>query len=364
MKRAWLVLFLAVVLVCGGLAWWFFRDTPEKVIRDGFGRLIAAKTLKSAIVDVAWTDPTTRVTTGFAFAGQADTKDLTRPRALGVLGLAEGVLGQEEQTTDVVLEQDRIALRPRSVSADFRDLYERLVEDPQGKRFAVISRDPFLNRFNHGSFISHGQSVDIRANLPAFIQVVRVSGEWKKSGLPGNRIVTVPFRIDEASVKPFLISLVRTWNNDNPTPDDLAWVERTSAGLARGSFSITINRDTRAPKVIEGQWPLVDDRGAEVLRLRVRFETSGLDMPVAIGIPEEFKDVTEQTVKTKTGTSLPVSGSRTLPSSGSASGTQTGATGTTPFGGIDTTPIRLINENDTDLFHKYLEELKSKKSAY
>src|SRR5690348_15348115 len=100
MKRV-LFLVLAMVIAAGlATAWWFYRDTPESVLRGGFHRLLTAKTFSSMVLDVAWTKSSTRVTTGVGLSGQLDMRDTAHPRFIGIVSAGEGLLGPE-QTADV-----------------------------------------------------------------------------------------------------------------------------------------------------------------------------------------------------------------------------------------------------------------------
>jgi hypothetical protein len=357
MRRVLLV--IAAFLCIGGiiLAWWFLRDTPEKVLRDGFGKLLNAKTAASVIAEIAWTDPNTRVTTGFGAAGQLDVKDLGRPRALGVIRLAERE-GRIEETADVIIELDRFAIRPRSVTPESRARYQDLVGDPEGVQFAVIARDPFLNGNNWSQAIAQGETETIRSTVKSFPSVIAVAGPWKREI---DRI-SVPFRIDGEALKPFLSATLQAWANDSPTPQDLVWMNRVATGLARGQFSLTINRQTREPMTLQGEWSDLNEKGEEMLRYRIRFDISGLNRSVNIAIPENAKDITDKLVVPKATGGLRPATLRTLPSATTGTGVSAGlewnASGT-----YDLTPGNVVNEDDVDLFHKYLEDLKRQKSG-
>lgn len=363
MKRRFLV--SLAFLACAAIAAlaWVLRDTPEKALRDGLQNLLAAKTVQRAVFEVAWTDPATRVTTGFGAAGQLDLKDLSRPRALGVIRASRGFLGPEEQTADIVIEEDRIALRPRSVSPDARKRYESLVKDPQGNAFAILQRDPYLDGNRLSILIAHGKSADIRAALAAFPSVARVAGPWTKESESGRRFVTVPFTVGRDAVEPFIASLVKTWVGDNPTPDEIRWIGRESADLSRGTFSITVDRASRLPVRVQGEWPVLDDDGKEILRIRAGFDLDGLNRPVTIAIPASSVDVTNTVLKPRAAATLPTAPLKSLPeaafATGAAFGIEPGASATGTFA---TTTRQFINEKETDLFHKYLEELQRSKT--
>lgn len=329
MKRVFLAVF-GIVLVSGGVIWWFLRDTPQKAVRDGLRRLMEVESIALVVGRVAWTNPETRVTTGFDFVGQLDTQDLTRPRALGALRLGEGLAG-EEQIEDIILEKNRLARR-RGVRSG---------------RFTVVNRNAFLKERRHSGLVAGGKTEDVRETLPALIPTVRASESWKKTKAEGNRLVTVPFTLEGNALRPFLIALLRVWHNDALSPDELALIDRASLGLSRGQFQITVRRDTRVPTQLRGEWPLVDIEGKERLRLRFQIDLAGINRRVSIVIPADAEVDRE-----KIAPRLP---QPALPSSPSASGTLS-----FPIT-LPDKAIRMINEKDVDLFHKYLEEMKRKK---
>lgn len=363
MKRRFLVglAFLACAIIAA-LAW-ILRDTPEKALQDGLRNLLAAKTVKQAVLEVAWTDPATRVTTGFGAAGQIDLKDLTRPRALGVIRASQGFQGPEEQTADIVIEADRFALRPRSVSLDVRKRYESLVKDPQGIAFAILQRDPYLDGNGLSFLVAHGKTEDLRTALASFPSVVRVSGPWTTATEDGRRLATVPFTVQGDAMQPFLSSLVQTWVGDTPTPEEIRWMYRETADLSHGAFSLTIDRSSRLPVRLQGEWPVLDDGGKEILRIRAGLDLDGLNQPVSIAIPASAVDVTDTVMKPRvSNATLPSAPLKPLPearfATGAAYGIESGAYATGTF---STTTRQFINEKETDLFHIYVEELQRSK---
>lgn len=361
MKRAGLVIFC--IILAGGVffLWWFLRDTPEKALAEGLKNLFAAKTVQSAVIDITWSDPATRVTTGIDLAGQIDLKDLTRPRVLGVVRASEGFLGPDEQTADMVLEADRIALRPRSVPQDVRQRYEALTGDAQDKTFAIIRRDPYLDGHGLSDLIAHKPSDDIRALLPSFAETVRVAGPWTKETVGGRQVVTVPFTVDPAAFRPFLVSFVKTWVGDNPTPDELRWIDGLVSDLSRGTFALTVDRSSRLPERLQAEWPLLDADGKETVHVVASILMDGVDKPVAIAIPDGSKDVTDLVLTPRTTTAtLPSAALKPLPVSAFASGTIPGMEeGVYATGTYSTATRQFINEKDTDLFHRYMEEINS-----
>ncbi|MCI0478918.1 hypothetical protein L0Y59_00020, partial [Candidatus Uhrbacteria bacterium] len=165
MKRAVLGALGGTVIVGIFLLWWVGRDTPEKALHDAIRKLASARSIGHAALDVTWTDATTRVTTGWTAVGQVDLEDVARPQALGVVRTSQGVFGPSEQTADAILTDDRIALRPRDVSAEYRSRYLDITGDKDVRRFVTLQRDPFLDGKGLGAFIAHGDGGDIRKVL-------------------------------------------------------------------------------------------------------------------------------------------------------------------------------------------------------
>ncbi|MFH1973331.1 MAG: hypothetical protein ABIK13_01855 [Patescibacteria group bacterium] len=357
MKRAVLGGIGGAIIVGIVLLWWIGRDTPEKALHDAVDRILAATSVGQLSLEVTWSDSTTRVTTGWSAAGRVDLKDLSRPKALGVVRAAQGAMGPTEQVADAILTDDRIALRPREVSPDLRTRYLEATGDVQGKRFATLLRDPFLDRTGHAGLIAHQTDAEIRKVLPS-VSGVLSAVSWER--VLGTNDVIVHVKTDAASLQPFMLALGTTWIGDSPTPEELTWIGRTAEDLAKGSFSITMNRRTRVPSRIEAEWPILGPNGTEIRRMRVFVRLSDLNAPVSISIPADAEEVTDDEGSATTGNaSLPSSSLKTLPSSASFPGVdQTMGDGVTATGTFTTTTGQFIDESDTDLFHKYLEELR------
>lgn len=357
MKRIAFVL-LCIILVAGAAAgWWVFRDTPEKVLRDGFMRMLTAKTFGSVVLDVAWTDPSTRVTTGFGAAGRMSTADLTRPEFLGVVRTGEGLLGKET-AANLIVSQDAIALHPREVTEELTNRYQSLIAGATGTPFILLDRNVFLERGNYRNAVPKGKDADVRAILALASPVIVPTGAWTKEG--DTSAVSIPFRVEREALKPFLSALVRSWKGTDPTVDDLGWINRMTEDLSRGTFWLTVDRSTREPLVLRAAWPRLNDRGVETLRLRIRLDLEGRNVPVEIGLPTHGIDVTAA-VYPPTDPSLPRAGTRiggTLPTSGS--GTSTGLRA----GTLETPTRRLIDEQRTDLFNTYIEDLRRSRNDY
>lgn len=356
MKRTLAAIFL-VLLLGGGLAlWWFMRDTPEKVLRDGFTALLNLKTAKSFSLDTSWTDISGRTTTGFDYTGEIDLKSWIRPRALGAIRLGAATAEGQNQTGDMVVESDAIALRPRSVSQELRSYAESLSKDPTGETFLVVSRDAFLEDRGYVKAISKGTMADLRREAAFLIPTLIPVGGLVQGTEAGHPSVKAVFRIDRKAITPVLISLVKAWMGDNPTPEEYGWVEDASAALASGRFEMTLDKTTRLPLRLKGTFSRLDASGKELTRISFDMELAGHDQKVNIGIPEKAKDVTETVVlKSQPRASLPQAKLRALP----AAATSTEAL---KRGEISTSTGKMIDEKGTDLFDRYYEEMLRKKN--
>jgi hypothetical protein len=294
MKR---VLFLlCAMLLAAGIAatWWVLRDTPEKVLADGMGRLLDAQTIQSAVLDIAWTSPSTRVTTGIGFAGQVDLRDSVHPRLIGVVSAGEGLLGPE-QTADVVLDAGRLAFRPHTVTPAMQDTFLSLVGATSAHPFAVLDTSPFFQ--SKGYPVLAGHATETRAVISSFPSLVQPAGDWIVNDSTPDAIVTIPFQFDRNSIRPFLIALINAETGKEPDAKTLVGVDRAVEYLLRGTFLLTINRQTREPLTLQAAWPVLDAQHNETLRVRIRLDISGINKPVAIQIPEGVVDITKQLVK-------------------------------------------------------------------
>lgn len=358
MKRFLLSFFLVLVFAGGFAAWWFLRDTPDKVLHDGMAGLIGLQTAAIWNLDVGWRGVQSNATTGFTLVSQADLSDLTHPRLLGGLRIgAVGTAQQEDQTGDIVLEKNAVAVRPRSVNADWQALAQRLSGTATGTIFLAVNRDAFLRSVGYGEAIAKGNGADVRSALSSVYPVVVPSGAVTVTASGLRTFKSVPFRLDKQSVKAFVISLVRAWANADPSADEYAWVDRVTSGIQGGTYVMTIDAATRKPVRVSGAFDAMDDAGAPTGHVTFTLDLDGIGQPVGIGIPGEVKDVTAQTVMHSTTFTLPSSGNRAEPFAGAASGTGISATGSPDFVHIG----NVINEKDIDLFSKYSEELRNKK---
>lgn len=358
MKRFLLSFFLVLVFAGGFAVWWLLRDTPEKVLHDGMAGLIGMRTAAVWNLDVGWRGVQSNATTGFTLVSQADVSDLTHPRLLGGLRIgAVGTAQQEDQTGDIVLEKNAVAVRPRSVNADWQAMAERLSGGSTGTLFLAVNRDAFLRSVGYGEAITKGNGPDVRAALQAVFPVVVPSGSVTVTMSGLRTFKSVPFRLDRQSVKAFIISLVRAWVDGDPTPDEYAWVDRATSGIGGGAFVMTIDAATRKPVRLSGAFDAMNDADAPTGHVTFTLDLDGIDQPVGIGIPGEVRDVTAQTVMHSTTFTLPSSGNRAEPFAAAATGTGISATGSPDFVHIG----NVINEKDIDLFTKYSEELRNKK---
>ena len=373
MRRKLLVILGIILAIVIAVLWWLFRDTPEKALRDGLKNLLSAQSAEQITWEIVWTNPQTRITTGVNFAGQINVKDLASPQFLGVLELGDGVAAGA-QIADVVLISDKIAVRPRRVTAEYLSQYKTLSGDAENKNFIYFTRDRLLSDRKLDHFIAQAEPPDIRAQASAFSGVAQVSGDlsadrqdWKKQravyfGLRklSARLVTVPFRLNESTLRSTLTSFLSTWRDVKLAPADLRWIDRTSQGLARGNFYLTVDQSSRLPVSLEGEWPVLDDQEQELFRVRTKITFDGLNQAVDIALPENAKDATKSILKTRTsGTALPSSAARTTSTTAEIQfGSPTALESSIVF---DTSTREYVDVENIDLWHKYMEELKKKK---
>lgn len=356
MKRFWAI-FFGIIFVGGGFAlWWFLRDTPEKALRDGIQGLIGLKTAKLFSLDAARSDMAARTTTGFSLLGQLDLKNPVRPRFLGTLRVGAASTQGQNQTGDLVIEDVALAVRPRSVGPELRATAEKLSGDPTGETFLVMGRDPFLEDNGFAKAISSAEAASLRQEAASILPSLVPLGKLAYGSEDGRPTIIVTFRIDGKSAKPVLLSLIKTWMGDNPTPDEYGWAEAMAADLATGSFELVLDKATRLPKRLSGKLSGLDDRGVEASRYSFTLGIEGYGQKVNIGIPEKAKDISSdvgQAGKQLKG-SLPQGKLRSLPQT---------ATGTDALKrtAVTTSTGKMIDETETDLFGKYYEEMLRKK---
>lgn len=358
MKRILIAFFLAIAVGGSILLWWFLRDTPEKALRDGVLGLINLKTAKSFSLEMNWTDLVQRTTTGFSYAGQADVKSWTRPRALGVVRIGAASVETENMTGDLVIEDVTVALRPRSVTPALRSYSESLSKDASGETFLVIDRDALIQWAKFDKAISNAAQDKLKSESAFVIPTLIPTSELKRAKAGSREIISVDFRFDQKSIEPVLLALVKAWMSDNPTPDEYRWAENAAASLAAGQFELTIDKRTRLPLVLKGSFSQLDQAGKGIMKISFNLTLDGHDQKVTIGIPEQNREVTGETVKKEQPRGvLPQAQFRTLPGN---------ATGTGGLGAYDipTSTGKMIDEKETDLFDKYYEEMLRKKKLY
>jgi len=359
MRRFLAACSLVVLIIGGFVLWWYSRDTPAKVLRDGFGQLIEMKSAKQVTADISSTNPVTHVTTGFTSVSEVNVADLTHPQSLGILRIGARSSSEQDQTIDLVIDKLQAALRPRSVTSQYRSLYQQLSGDATGTTFLAVNRDAYLKANGYTEAIAKGKTADVRAALQYLLPII----------VPGNVLtysadksqVSATFRFDRRTLQPFLIVLVHAWTGDNPTIDEYAWIDRATEDLARGQFMLTINRKTRVPLSLVGNFDLVDDAQRSYATTHVAFQLSGINEPVSISIPQISKDVTAQVTKPENSTTLPTSGERSASSTSffAASGTSVGDI----TGGVYVTSVgNVVPETQIDLFQKYSDELRKNKN--
>lgn len=355
MKRALLVLLCALLGIGIFALWSVVRDTPDKVLRDGVIRLVTADSFESITADVAWTNPSTRVTTGFEAAGRVRISDIAAPEFLGVVQTGEGVFGNES-SANVLVSQNVLALRPIDVDPSLEQRYVSLIGATTGTPFITMRRDAFLERTGYASWLPHGAATSIQRVLSIASPIVAATGPWvKESG----RLVSVPFRIDREAFRSFSIALATAWRGGELSVDDLTQIDRRANDLARGTFWLTVDRGSREPVSLRAAWPVLDEQGVERLRIRVRIDMHGRNAAGMIGLPAHGMDVTSQIMLDK-GTELRSANRRAEDALVPGSISVTSVRG----GMIETPTLRLIDEQQTDIFQTYLEELNHRGDVY
>jgi hypothetical protein len=340
MKRFLLIL-LALLAVGGGIGgWWVLRDTPEKVLKDAVATLAGAKRLSRFELDVAVTDNTTRVTTGFAFVGQADLSDLVRPQALGVLRLAAKDPQSQDEDADLVLLSNKLAFRPRSAMPRSVARFKELVG---AAPFAIVNRDEFLIRSGWPSLVGKGTDPKVRSSLQFAGPILQPQGGIVVS--EDGTQETVEFTLDRNAVRPFLVNLVESWAGRRPTAAEYGWAQRASLDAGRGTYALTVDAATREPRFLDADIPLVREADNEIVgRIQATVAFEGFGDAVRIAAPAGAKDVTIALLRPNSTSTLPTSGDR--------EGAVPVATGTAAATGVD-----LLQGKDIDVFSAYYDEI-------
>ncbi|MFZ2804386.1 MAG: hypothetical protein WA001_04125 [Patescibacteria group bacterium] len=349
MRRVLAVLALVILIIGGFSLWWYLRDTPAKVLHDGFTQLTQMRSAKQLTLDVDMTDPSTHATTGFTSVGQLDAADLTHPQSSGTLRIGSKTSTEEDQTVDVVLTTLEAALRPQNISAQYRAMYQVLVGSTSTMPYLTVNRNAFLTANGYGEAIATGKPTDIRSALAYLLPIL----------VPGNKLtyssdksrVSATFRFDKTTVQPFLIVLVHAWTGKNPTVDEYAWIDRVAQDLSQGTYTLTIDRATRVPLSLVADFSVADDAGIVLSTVHASIAIDGLNAPVSIGTPTDTKDVTDIIAKPKAVPSLPTSAfasSTTVPTT-DFNATTTGFTA--PSAGSYIGSVGNVVPTDTDLIH-------------
>ncbi len=346
MKRFFVVLFLIVLVGAGGTAWWLLRDSPDKVIRDAVTSLTALQGADRMTLDVAVTDPQTRVTGGLTFVGRINASDLSHVQALGVVQSTAPKVGATPETVDVVMSTDTIALRPVQVDAEQEARYQALAQDPSHATFIRVDRDGLLKKYGYGVGVAHASDASIREALRSIGGIPRADGGITASTENGRDVLTVPFHLDVGNLRAWFITAVRAWTGAAPTPEAYGWIDRIVNGAGHGSFQVTIDSQTRSLVRIEGSWRVVDNTGSVLSLVHAVFETGQADGFGPITIPQGALDVSDALLGT--GTAAP-------------SGLPGSATRAEPLPVVrPTTP----STPQIDLFSTYQEEIRNKKNVY
>lgn len=342
MKRV-LFLVLLMILAAGlATALWVFRDTPESVLFKGFRGLLTAKSFNSLVIDVAWTKPSERTTTGIGFAGQADFHDASRPRLIGIVSAGEGLFGPE-QTADVIFDDGRLALRPHAVTPASGDAFVKLTGATSTNLFAVLDTSLFVKSKGYPALAGKGSTTATQAVLSSLPSLIQPGSEWIVESDGGGKIVTVPFQLDRSGLRPFFIALYSAKTGTQPDATALVGIDQATEQLLRGTYLLTVDRRTGDPLTLQAAWPVVDAKGNETLRIRIRIDVRGINQPVSISIPGDAIDITAKIVK-PTVTGLP-------------SATQTTNTNVVPYQPATSTSA-------TDRFDSYVDDLRVKHDRF
>lgn len=306
MKRFLVFLCLLVLLGSGGAAWWYLRDTPEKVLRDTVIALQHVRTIPDAVLDVAWLNAATRSTTGFTASMQLDVKDLSLPKALGVLRIGAQAGQNQDQILDVAFDGNALVIRPQDVSPEWFAYYQGLVQTTSSQPFVKILREPFLKKFDYASAISKEKDAELRALLPSLGPTLYAVSELETNTVDGQKQVSLSFRFLRDGLQPLLIALGKAWKGTIPlTAKEYAWLERVTDDMLAGDFRVTLDASTRQLVRLEGSWPDIEqnaDTGGDV---RFRLDFSQVNGKVTIVLPSDAKDVTGLIAPGSVPTALP-----------------------------------------------------------
>ncbi len=348
MKRLIIVLILVIFAGAGFGYWWYLRDSPQKVLRDGIFSLNTAVSAGQLRADFAITDRKSGTTSGFSFLGELEAKDAIKVQLLGVVSIGAKTTTENDQSLDVVLTSEKIALRPRSVVREFQELAEKYTGDATGQTFILTDRDVFFDKVGYPAAVGKGKSDDVRSAFLYVLPALIPDGPIWKSDKVNGKNVSVNFRFDRSATAPFLIDLIRSWRKAASSVEEYAWINRASEGLVRGNFKMTLDQKSRQIVSLSGSWPMVDEQKEEIVRLNVALNFWGLNQAVSIQTPDLVKDITEFLSKRAAPMTLPSSTFR-------------------PGATTDTRLLIPRAENEIggkkpeiDLFNKYSEELRKK----
>ncbi|MEO5927275.1 MAG: hypothetical protein ABIO72_01095 [Patescibacteria group bacterium] len=296
MKRVLFVL-LAMLLAAGiAASWWVLRDSPEKALRDGLLRLTTMKTAETLVLDVAWTSPSTRITTGLGFAGQIDLTDQAHPRIIGVIRAGEGLIGPE-QTADIIVDAGRLALRPHTVTVSSQNAFVKLAGVTSSDAFALLDISSVAKSKGVTELSGLGHATETQAVLTAFPSLIQLAGDWIVEPNTNGKIVTIPFQLDRTQLRPFFIAFYTAQTGKGPDANALRGIDQANEYLLHGTYLLTVDRRTRQPITLQAAWPILNPKNNETLRIRVRLDIAGINKPVAISIPTDAVDITNKLLK-------------------------------------------------------------------
>lgn len=301
MKRVLVFLVLCALLGAGVGAWWLLRDTPEKVLRDALVSFQGIRTIPEAVLDVAWLNPATRATTGFTSLMQVDLKDISLPKAMGVLRIGAQQGQSQDQVLAFALDGNFLAVRPQDVSTDWQAQYAELVHTTSSVPFARMQREAFLRRFGYAGAISQEKDASMRALLPSLAPTMYAASDIERSTLDGRPIVSISVRFLRDGLQPLCIALAKAWKGTTPlTAADYAWIERMVERALAGDFRLTLDASTR-------QLVHIDGSSGD---LRFHLDLTGVNGGVSIVLPTDVVDITGDLAPGSVPVALPVSGNR------------------------------------------------------
>lgn len=294
MKRA-LFVFLFLLLALGaGAAWWYLRDTPEKVMRDAVVSMASMRTIPEATLDVAWKNSRTQATTGFTALVQADVRDASLPLFMGILRIGAQSMQDQDQILDIAADKKVVVFRPQEVSAEWEAKYLALAETTSSRPFLQMSREAFLKTTGYQNAIAQDKDAELRKLVPFLLPTIYAASDIQKTQLADGRdAVTLDIRFLREGLQPLLIALGKAWKGKTPlTASDYAWIEKLADNMLAGDFQIVLDAKTRQLSHLEGTWPDIEGQVATGGQVRFRLDIADINGKVIIEIPKQAVEVT------------------------------------------------------------------------